>query len=407
MKQVRVVGAIALIAIGSVACGAEPAPDSSPGRGAVPAVEPVSLAAVEESPREDVPSALDRATQGLLAVPDPALPAPLVDPTRIRPGGPPPDGIPPVDEPRFVPAAQVDWLADDEPVLALEVGDDARAYPVQILVWHEIVNDTVGGVPVSVTYCPLCTSALAFDRRVGDRLVTFGTSGMLYQSDLVMYDRQTESLWSQLAAEAIAGVLAGTELTRLPVQTLPWARWREAHPEGWVLSRDTGAPRSYGLNPYPGYDEPGERPFLYDGELDARLEPKARVVGLGQDVDPVAIPLEPLAAARVVTVEVAEEPVVVLATEGLRSALDEGDVDEGREIAATGAFRPEADGRAVTLAPSGPQAFTDAETGSTWTLDGRAVAGPLAGERLQPAEYVDTFWFAWSAFQPQTRIVTP
>ncbi len=396
MRPTRAVATLALLAIGLVACGGGRGPDAP----SVSAAVPVELAAVEESPRERGASALDRLR-------DPALPDPLVDPERIRSGGPPPDGIPPVDDPRFLSAEQVDWLADDEPVVALEVGDDARAYPVQILVWHEIVNDTVGGRPVSVTYCPLCTSALAFDRRVGDRLVTFGTSGKLYHSDLVMYDRQTESLWSQLDGRAIAGVLTGTRLTRLPVQTLSWRHWRETHPSGWVLSRETGASRPYGRNPYPGYDQPGKRPFLFDGALDGRLEPKARVVGLGQDVDPVALPLALLAAERVVHVDVADEPVVVLAAAGLRSALDAEDLAEGRRIAATGAFRPEAGGRVLRLSPSGPQQFTDAQTGSTWTLEGRAVAGPLKGERLEPAGHVDTYWFAWTAFQPRTRIVKP
>jgi hypothetical protein len=357
----------------------------------------VHLEPVEESAREDVPSALDDIDSA-------DLPEPLVDPKRVISGGPPPDGIPPIDAPRFVPAGDVDWLSDEEPVLAVSLGGDERAYPVRILVWHEIVNDTVGGVPVAVTYCPLCTSALAFDRRVGDRLVTFGTSGKLYLSDLVMYDRQTESLWSQLGGEAIAGVLAGTELDRLPVQTVAWSQWREAHPDGWVLSRDTGVVRDYGRNPYVGYDDPDTAPFLFDGEADPRLAPKARVLALGQGEDPVAVPLEVLADKRVLTLRVAGTPVVAFAVEGLRSALDAGEVDAGREIAATGAFRPEVDGRTLTFSASGPDRFVDAETGSTWTVLGEAVDGPLAGAQLTPAGHVDTFWFAWAAFQPETRL---
>jgi hypothetical protein len=275
------------------------------------------------------------------------------------------------------------------------------------MVWHEIVNDTVDGTPVSITYCPLCNSALAFDRRLDDRLMTFGTSGKLYLSDLVMYDRQTESLWSQIDGQAIAGVQTGAQLERIPVQTVTWAQWRQAHPEGWVLSRDTGADRDYGRNPYVGYDEAASDPFLFDGDADPRFEPKERVLGLGGEQDPVAVPLAALSQARVLEVEVSGQTVVLWAVEGLRSALDTTDIAEGREIASTGAFVPEADGRQLTFAAAGEQTFRDEQTGSTWDVLGRAVDGPLAGTRLEPAEHVDTFWFSWAAFHPETRVVAP
>jgi len=358
----------------------------------------VALEEVRGSPREDVPSALAR-------IDDPALPAPLVDPARVVSGGPPPDGIPPIDEPRFQPAGEVDWLTDDEPVLAPAIGN--RAYPVRILIWHEIVNDTIGGRPVAITYCPLCNSALGFDRRLGDRVLTFGTSGKLYLSDLVMYDRQTESLWSQIKGRAIAGVLAGAELARVPVQTVTWAQWRAAHPDGWVLSRDTGVERDYGRNPYTGYDDPGSRPFLFDGEPDPRLPPKERVAALGGDSDPVAVPVAALTAAGVVEVEVAGRPVVVWSAGGLRSALDTGRIADGRTVGATGAFDPVVDGRRLNFRHDGPDRFVDTETGSTWTVLGEAVAGPLARARLTPVEHLDTFWFAWAAFHPTTRIASP
>jgi hypothetical protein len=364
-------------------------------------VDPVQLEPVEQSPVEETLSALD------LALDDQRLPEPLVDPSRVVSGGPPPDGIPPVDEPRFLPADDVPWLADDEAVVSLSIGDEHRAYPVQVMVWHEIVNDTVDGTPVSITYCPLCNSALAFDRRLDDRLMTFGTSGKLYLSDLVMYDRQTESLWSQIEGRAIAGVQTGAQLERIPVQTVTWAQWREAHPEGWVLSRDTGAERDYGRNPYVGYDEAASDPFLFDGDADPRFEPKERVLGLGGEQDPVAVPLAALSQARVLEVDVSGQTVVLWAVEGLRSALDTADITEGRQIAATGAFLPEADGRQLTFAAAGERTFRDEQTGSTWDLLGRAVDGPLAGTRLEPAEHIDTFWFSWAAFHPETRVVAP
>ena len=395
MHRLAVLGAVAALAV--TAC-------SSPASTASPADEPsaapsVQLEAVEQSDVEGTASALK------LDLDDPQLPAPLVDPARVVSGGPPPDGIPPVDEPRFLPAEDVPWLTDEEPVISLSLGDEHRAYPVQILVWHEIVNDTVAGRPVSVTYCPLCNSALAFDRRLGDRVLSLGTSGRLYLSDLVMYDRQTESLWSQIEGRAIAGMLTGERLERIPVQTISWAQWRDAHPDGWVLSRDTGAERDYGRNPYVGYDEGSSDPFLFDGEADERLQPKERVLGLEDADDAVAVPLAALADTRVLEVEVAGREVVLWAAEGLRSALDSEDIAEGRKVAATGAFLPQADGRALTFRAAGPETFLDDQTGSTWDVLGRAVDGPLSGAQLEPTGHLDTFWFAWAAFHPETRLV--
>ena len=151
----------------------------------------------------------------LTSMDNPRFPEPLVDIERIRSGGPPPDGIPPIDSPVFQTADSVDWLQCNEPVLVLQVGDDARAYPIQVMTWHELVNDTFGDVPVTVSYCPLCNSALAYRRDLGDRIFTFGTSGRLFNSSLVMYDRQTESLWTHFNGAAVVGVLTGTQLELL------------------------------------------------------------------------------------------------------------------------------------------------------------------------------------------------
>jgi hypothetical protein len=401
-RRVRLVVLSALAGLVLAACSAGTSIDpagrpSQPADG--PAAPSVKLEPVEQSATEPTPSALQ------LSLDDPLLPTPLVTPARVVSGGPPPDGIPPVDEPRFLAPDDVPWLADDEPVIALSLDDEHRAYPVQVMVWHEIVNDTVAGRPVSVTYCPLCNSALAFDRRLGDRLLTFGTSGKLYLSDLVMYDRQTESLWSQIEGRAIAGVLTGEQLERIPVQTVSWAQWRDAHPDGWVLSRDTGADRDYGRNPYVGYDEATSDPFLFDGDADPRLDVKARVLGLGDPDDPVAVPLTALSRSRVVALEVAGDQVVLWAGEGLRSALDTADIAEGRELATTGEKAPVVDGRTLTFRADGPQTFVDDQTGTTWDVLGRAVSGPLAGTRLEATGHLDTFWFSWAAFHPQTRLV--
>ncbi|MGV8964641.1 MAG: DUF3179 domain-containing protein [Cellulomonas sp.] len=385
------VGVGAMMLVSACAGPASPPP---------PATPPAPV--VNGSPREDVLSAL---RDGL---DQPGLPAPLVDATELVSGGPPPDGIPSLDQPAFVDPADAHWLAAEEPVLALELDGEHRAYPVQIMIWHEIVNDEVAGTPVAVTYCPLCNSALAFDRRVGDRVLGFGVSGLLYRSDLVMYDRQTESLWSQIEGRAIAGHLTGRELDRIAVQTVPWDRWRTAHPDGQVLSQDTGFERDYGRNPYVGYDDATDDPFAFDGDPDPRLAPKERVVGLGDvDGDPVALVAASVASARVVAVTVGGEPVVLLATAGLRSALDTEDVAAGRLLAATGAFDPVLGERHLDFTPADAATFVDAQTSSTWDILGRAVAGPLAGQSLRPVPHLDTFWFAWAAFHPDTRLIEP
>jgi hypothetical protein len=171
---------------------------------------------------------------------------------EILSGGPPRDGIPPIDNPRFVtPEEAAAWLTDVEPVIALEVGGEAKTYPLQILTWHEIVNDTIGGVPVVATFCPLCNSAIVFDRRLNGTVYDFGTSGNLQFSNLIMWDRQTESWWQQFIGDAIVGELTGQRLDFLPATIISFADFREAHPDGQVLSRETGFAKAYGRTPPP------------------------------------------------------------------------------------------------------------------------------------------------------------
>ncbi len=212
-----------------------------------------------------------------------------IDLAEVRSGGPPKDGIPAIDAPvsESLEAAR-GWLAGSAPVIALEVGDQARAYPLAILTWHEIVNDSLGGVPVVVTFCPLCHTALVFERTLDGVVHDFGTTGNLRHSDLVMYDRQTETWWQQATGHAIAGALTGRRLTFLPAQITSLDAFAATWPAGDVLSRDTGHQRDYGRNPYPGYDTPDEQPFLYEGRVDDRIAPKERVVSVGEGGDAIA-----------------------------------------------------------------------------------------------------------------------
>jgi hypothetical protein len=163
-------------------------------------------------------------------------------------------------------------------VIAFELNGEARAYPLQILIWHEIVDDTVSGVPVAITFCPLCNTAIAFDRRVDGQALRFGTTGNLRRSDLVMWsDDPGETWWQQITGEALVGDLVGHQLTPLPAEIVSFADFKAAFPHGQVLSRDTGHPRSYGTNPYVGYDSINSSPFLYSGPQDGRLPPMERV----------------------------------------------------------------------------------------------------------------------------------
>lgn len=356
----------------------------------------VQVEQVASSPVEQVASALLNPT-------DEDFPPPLVDPAELVSGGPAPDGIPAIDEPKFVRQCSVDWLTADEPVLALEIEGDARAYPLRIMTWHEIANDTVGDVPVTVSYCPLCNTGIAYDRRAEDRVLDFGTSGKLYNSALVMYDRQTQSLWSHFTAEAVAGLLTGTMLETIPVSTVSFADFRRAHPDGLVLSTDTGFDRDYGANPYSGYDDPDGSPFLFDGEADPALPEMTRVVGVLEGGEPVALVSERLVEERVVEFEAGGEALVALGKPGTASALDASDVAEGRDVGSTGVFVPVVNGQRLSFAAAGDE-FTDDPTGSRWDILGRAVSGPLEGAQLERVQHVDTFWFAWSSFHPDTRV---
>ncbi len=327
--------------------------------------------------------------------------------SEIMSGGPPKDGIRAIDTPEFVGVSAADgWLKPREPVILFVRGDDARAYPIQILIWHEIVNDTVGGLPVAITFCPLCNTAIAFDRRVQDRTLSFGTTGKLRFSDLVMYDRQTESWWQQASGQAIVGALTGTQLTPLPAQTISWGTFREAFPGGKVLSRHTGYNRAYGQNPYVGYDDVNSSPFLYRGPNDPRLRPVERVVTVSLGGEDVAYPFAALEKIRVANDTVGGNKIVVIFEKGVTSALDRSSIPESRDIGTAGVFERAAGGKVLTFAVAGGR-ITDAQSGSAWTILGTAISGPLAGTHLVPVVHGQHFWFAWAVFRPKTRVYAP
>ena len=323
---------------------------------------------------------------------------------EFRSGGVPRDGIPPLDDPQFESIADADtWLEDVQPVVSLEINGAARAYPLAILTWHEIANDTLGGVPVSVTFCPLCNSAVAFDRRVGDVTLDFGVSGNLRHSDLVMWDRQTESWWQQLTGEGIVGAYAGYRLDLLSAQIVSWGDFKAAFPDAEVLSRDTGYNRDYGRNPYGGYDRADRSPFLFNGRPDDRLLPMERVAALVIDGQPLAFPFLALEQERVVNYSAGGQDIVVLFQPGTASALDKSSIADSRDVGSTGVFNTTVDGEMLTFR-QGPDGFMDDQTDSVWNVLGQAVSGPLAGKSLTSIVHGNHFWFAWAAFAPETEV---
>lgn len=247
---------------------------------------------------------------------------------EIMDGGPPKDGIPAIDKPLFKSASDDRDLAPNDPVIGLDVGGDARAYPLRIMIWHEIVNDIVGGKPVAVTYCPLCNSALVFERRAGGKELDFGTTGKLRNSDLVMYDRQTQSWWQQFTGEAIVGSMLGAALKVVPARLESFAEFKSREPAGKVLIPNNPESRGYGRNPYVGYDS-AERPFLFRGELPKGIEPMARVVVVKRSAgSPIIIALAKVRRAG----QLVKDDIVVSWRTGQASALDRADIARGRDV---------------------------------------------------------------------------
>ncbi|MBW1597444.1 DUF3179 domain-containing protein [Streptomyces sp. JJ38] len=274
--------------------------------------------------------------------------------------GPGRDGIPSIDEPEFVPAAEAGFLSDDEPVFGLVHDGEVKAYPQQVLVWHEIVNDTVGGDPLAVTYCPLTGTVIGLSAPDGVQDLTFGTTGKLVNSNLYMYDRETGSQWPQLTGQAVTGPLKGTQLDAVPLVWTTWEQWRTEHPDTEVLSTDTGALRSYGTDPYGSYDDYPERGGYYAS---------------GRPVFPVLASSDRFGHKDVVVgVRVGEE----------RLAIDK------QLVRANGTVRADLGGTPV-------EARWDEELGTARVFQ-------RAGDRWVEADFLDAMWFSWYAFYPDTRV---
>jgi len=327
-----------------------------------------------------------------------------VDYSEIFSGGPPPDGIPAIDNPVFESVEDADeWLQDEWPVMFFEANGEARAYPLAILIWHEIVNDEVAGQRVALTFCPLCNSTIAFNSVLEDGTVLdFGTTGNLRNSDLVMYDRQTRSWWQQFTGEAIVGKLTGTLLEMLPSQIISWADFKQNYPDSPVLSRETGYEKRYGDNPYGGYDDVGRSPFFPVGTYGNELPPVERIVALSIGEIDVAFPFSRLAEVRVANEEYAGQPIAVFWKAGTSTIFG----NSGKDVGSTGAFSREFEGQILTFEAT-DDGFVDEQTGSLWSISGEAIDGPLSGSQLERLVSGEHFWFAWSVFKPDTIVWQP
>lgn len=319
----------------------------------------------------------------------------------------PRDAIPPIDNPQFEAVSESDWIQGQEPGVLIEIEEDARFYPLSVMTRHEIVNDEVGGIPVAVTYCPLCNTALVFDRRFEGETLRLGVSGLLRNSDLVMWDDVTQTLWQQVTGEAIVGRHAGKSLTPLASAIVRWADFRDTHPDGQALSSDQGFGLVYGSNPYEFYSS-RSRPYnFYSGEIDDRFPAMERVVGISVNGIDKAYPFSLINKVRVVHDNLAgQELVVFWGASDTADALDSGLIADAIGIGTGIVYNPFVDGERLTFVASGDTEFVDNETGTTWSILGKATSGELAGEELELLPHRNEFWFAWQAFFPDAEVWT-
>ena len=320
---------------------------------------------------------------------------------EIISGGPRRDGIPPIYDPQFVSVERAnEWMIDLEPVIVVQIGDNVRAYPQDSLMSHEVVDDVVGGRPIAVTWCPLCNTALAFDREVDGRVFTFGVSGLLRQSNMIMWDHETESWWQQGTAEAIVGTMTGAKLDILPAQVVTWRDFKAAFPDGMVLAVDT---ETHGFNPYVGYDS--GLPYLYYGgpELDSRLPVMERVVGIRAGGVVRAYPFTELAKDRVVQETVGGQRLVLFYEPRGLSNLDTFKLEEARSVGTASVFVSRVDEMELAFEFK-DNGFEDRETGSRWNMLGQAISGPLGGEALPFFFNNQGLWFYLAASQENITI---
>lgn len=325
--------------------------------------------------------------------------------SELTPGGPPRDGIPALTEPRFESVGSASaWLDGAEPVLVVRHAGQARVYPFQILVWHELVNDRIGGLPVLASFCPLCNAAVAFDRRVDGGVAEFGVSGLLRHSDMVMFDRETDSLWQQLTGEAIVGAHVGQRLRVIASQVAPFRAVSAAFPEARVLGRDTGHERAYGTTPYPNYEAGGRLLFPVPFRRPGSIGPLERMLAFRAGAETIGYRLRELRGNPVRNGGPPGGEYVVFYDPDMVTALGSRRIAESARVGAAGVFSPVVAGERLVF-EAAEEGFVDRNTGSLWNLFGQATRGPLQGATLAPIKHGVHYSFAWFAFRPETRFL--
>ncbi|MFK7794896.1 MAG: DUF3179 domain-containing protein [Gammaproteobacteria bacterium] len=320
-------------------------------------------------------------------------------------GGPGKDGIRSIEQPKFETIESGEqWLDDREPVVVFTSEKESRAYPLQILIYHEIINDQVGEHEVAITYCPLCNAAMVFSRRHNGALLDFGTTGKVYANNLVMYDRQTESWWLQFTGEAVVGNYLGESLQLLPSQIVSFKQFKDAYPLGKVLSNKTGFNKKYGVSPYVNYDSralPIAR--FYRKSYDDQLPAMERVLGVVDSDVAIAFPFSYLNATPIVQTQAGSLDVLIISKPGMASAVDARTIRESRDLLAAAAYSRNVGGRLLDFELIDNK-IVDIQTNSTWNMFGVAVDGELKHARLKQLDRGVYFSFVWLDFYPSSSI---
>lgn len=326
----------------------------------------------------------------------------LVHPNNLLSGGPPKGGIgfdrgiPALDNPKFISAGEADWLGENDLVFGVFQDSVAKAYPKQILVWHEIVNDKISDMPIAVTYCPLCGTGISFERTVNGEVLRFGTSGKLYNSNLVMYDDKTESYWTQVGGKAVVGPLTGNKLKQVVTDTMLWKDWRELHPDTLVLSKDTGMSRPYGSEPYDGYYSSREVGFGAKF-TDTRLHPKTMVSGVVIGNVSKAYPvLEVERAGNVVNDGIGDVKLLVVRNPEIGTSIN------GFEINPLRVYDREVDDFVLEFKLQDGKLFDNQN--SEWNFNGEGISGVFKGKKLKVVDGTSAMWFSWLSFNPDTEL---
>lgn len=330
-----------------------------------------------------------------------------IDLSELLSGGPPKDGIPALVNPKFVAVDEAAaWLAPNEPVMVVEHAGEVRIYPLQILIWHELANDEIGGLPILVSYCPLCNAAVTFDRRVDGEVHEFGVSGMLRNSDMVMFDRATDSLWQQATGEALVGEMTGQRLAVVSSQLAAFGTVREAFPAAQILSRDTGYSRPYGSvgGNYAGYESRGRIMFPVNLKRRLTVPPMERLVSITDDGKSKAYPFGYVRERGVTEGKVGNQRYVIFFDPEMASPMDASRMSQSKAVGAVGVFSPEIDGKRLSFRFN-DGVISDKQTNSRWNLFGMATEGELAGQRLVALPHGVYYAFAWLAFRPDTQLV--